>query len=198
MKKDQRIDTRKDILLLLLYAPTRGGKVNEPITGRTRLVKMLYVFRKEALQHFRRGTSVDENNFYQFFAWNYGPFSIDVYDDLTFFQLNGFIETNASTEDALPESAAEWELWLNAADEAGEETFFQVFQEDIFRLTDKGKKFAEGLWNTLTSEQQGLLIEFKTRFSTAPLRSILQYVYEKYEDMTAKSQIKDDILRKSA
>lgn len=194
----KKIDSRKDILLLLLYSPIRGSSINAPITGRTRVVKMLFVFRKEALEHFRKGTSIDESNFYQFFAWNYGPFSIDVYDDLTFFQLNGFIESQTSAEDTLPESAAEWELWLNAADDSDEETFYQVFNEDVFRLTEKGERFAKGLWDSLSAEQQSLLIEFKTRFCSAPLKAVLQYVYEKYEDMTTKSQIKDDILGKSA
>lgn len=193
-----KIDTRKDVLLLLLYAPGATEKFYEPIIGRTRLVKMLFLFKKEALEHFKKGTGIDENNFYEFFPWNYGPFSTDVYDDLTFFILHEFVESNISSEDALPESAAEWELWLNTTDDTSETDFYQIFQEEVFRLSNKGLKFTENLWNSLSDSQKTLLTQFKVKFTTAPLRAILRYVYEKYEDMTARSEIKDDILSRTA
>ena len=189
-----KVDTRKDILLLLFYAPGKTGVVNEPIVGRTKLVKLLFLFKKEALEHFRKGTPINEDNFYQFFPWKYGPFSTDVYDDLTFFLLRGFVDSNISNEEALPESAAEWELWLDTTDDSSENDFFQIFQEESFSLSDKGVKFTESLWNELSENQRSLLTVFKTKFTTAPLRGILRYVYEKYNDMTARSEIKDDIL----
>ena len=108
-----KINNRKDILLLLLYSPGVSDRINEPIIGRTRLVKMLFLFKKEAMQHFSKGTLISDENFYQFFPWNFGPFSSQVFDDLTFFLLRGFIEPTTSTDDeSLPESAAEWERWL--------------------------------------------------------------------------------------
>ena len=90
----KRIDNRRDILLLLLYSPGVQDETNEPIVGRTRLVKMLFLFKTEAFKHFRGGTALNESEFYQFFPWNFGPFSSQVYDDLTFFTLRGFIEAN--------------------------------------------------------------------------------------------------------
>ena len=50
-----KLNNRKDILLLLLYSPGKTGKFNEPIVGKTRLIKMLFLFKKEALSHFSRG-----------------------------------------------------------------------------------------------------------------------------------------------
>ena len=70
-----RIDNRRDIMLLLLYSPGVQNETNEPIVGRTRLVKMLFLFKTEALKHFRSGTALNESEFYQFFPWNFGPFS---------------------------------------------------------------------------------------------------------------------------
>ena len=40
------INNRKDILLLLLYSPGVTEKYNEPIKGRTRILKMLFIFFK--------------------------------------------------------------------------------------------------------------------------------------------------------
>lgn len=189
-----RIDNRRDILLLLLYSPGRTEHFNEAITGRTRLMKMLFLFREEALKHFRGGIQIDSDNFYQFFPWHFGPFSREVYDDLTFFELRGFIEREDSDEDTLPESAAEWELWLamSRAD-TGEEPVSE-YDEQVFRLTSKGEAFAADLYATLTVEQKRLLREFKARLLKVPLRALLKYVYENYETQTTRSKIKEQVL----
>ena len=62
------LNNRKDILLLLLYSPGKTGNPNEPIVGRTRLIKMLFLFKKEALAHFAHGTEISDENFYEFFC----------------------------------------------------------------------------------------------------------------------------------
>ncbi len=106
-----KIDNRKDILLLMLYSSGVRDRVNEPIVGRTRLVKMLYLFKMEALPHFQQGTEITEDNFYEFHPWDFGPFSREVYDDINFFLLRGFIRSSISDEESLPESEAEWDQW---------------------------------------------------------------------------------------
>lgn len=188
------IDNRRDILLLLLYSPGRTEQSNEAITGRTRLMKMLFLFREEALKHFRSGIQIDSENFYQFFPWDFGPFSREVYDDLTFFELRGFIEHEDSEEDTLPESAAEWEQWLamSRAD-TGEEPVSE-YDEQVFRLTPKGEGFAAELHATLSVAQKQLLHDFKARLLKVPLRALLKYVYENYQDQTTKSKIKEQVV----
>jgi len=52
MPDPSRITNRRDILLLLLYSPGVSSQVNERIAGRTRLVKMLFLFKKELLGQF--------------------------------------------------------------------------------------------------------------------------------------------------
>lgn len=190
-----KINNRKDFLLLLLYSPGVTGEFNEPIVGRTRLVKMLFLFKEEALEHFRRGTDVNENNFYEFFAWDFGPFSTQVYDDITFFMMQGFIESTLTEEESLPESAAEWERWLEKTGVRETVDTVEIYQEESFKLTPKGMKFTEGLYDSLSSSQQELLKNFKARLSTVPLRAILKHVYTNYVDMTSHSKIKNDILR---
>lgn len=189
-----RINNRRDILLLLLYSPGATPDFNEPIVGRTRLVKMLFLFGEEALAHFRRGTEITSGNFYEFFAWSFGPFSRQVYDDLTFFTLKGFIVASDTTEDALPESAAEWDLWLSGSAESSEDDSIIDYTEQTFRLSERGQKFAAELYGTLVPQQKRLLQQFKNRLSSAPLRSILRYVYDTYPELTDKSEIVDDVL----
>jgi hypothetical protein len=55
-----KINNRRDVLLLLLYSPGKRGAINEPIVGRTRLVKMLFLFSKEGLPQYRKGTEINE------------------------------------------------------------------------------------------------------------------------------------------
>lgn len=193
------IDNRRDILLLLLYAPGIEGRINEPIEGRTRIVKMLFVFRKEVLEKFRSKSDLSEKDFYEFFAWNFGPFSTQVYDDLTFFQLRGFIDSDRGTREHefLDESAQEWAAWRNATglgDDDPDNDLLE-FTEEAFKLSSKGVSWVEkNLWVALDESQRTMLISFKKKFVSAPLRSILRYVYSEYPEMTAKSTIKDSVL----
>lgn len=190
----KKINNRKDILLLLLYSPGIRADVSEPIAGRTRLTKMLFLFREEALQHFRSGTSITAANFYEFFAWDFGPFSTQVYDDLLFFLLRGFVESGATeSDDVLPEEAAEWEKWTETNDLAVSEEGFD-FQEESFRLTDKGTTFTKELYDQLSGAQRNLLREFKLRTTKVPLRALLQYVYSNYPDQIVKSKIREQVL----
>lgn len=189
-----KINNRRDILLLLLYSPGVMDEFNQPISGRTRIVKMLFLFREEVLREFRHGTDINEQNFYEFFAWDFGPFSTQVYDDLTFFTLRGFIETDESKEDPLPESAEEWDKWSREQPSLAVADEVEAYEEVTFRLTAKGQRFAQGLYDQLSPAQRQLLKTFKAKLVNAPLRAILRYVYSNYGSMTTKSKIKEDIL----
>jgi hypothetical protein len=186
-----KLNNRRDFLLLLLYSPGTTETVNEPVTGRTRLVKMLFVFKEEALSKFKSGAEITEENFYRFFPWDFGPFSSDVYDDLSFFQLRGFIDSSSSPDEPIPESAEEWEHWQQSLANDGPS---EEYEEEVFRLTERGIAFSAPYFETLTSQQKRTLKLFKTRFIVSPLRAILRYVYETYPAYTTKSTIKDKVL----
>jgi len=190
----RKVDNRKDILLLMLYSPGKGDDVNEPIVGRTRVVKMMFLFKHEVLSHFRRGTEINEDNFYEFFPWNFGPFSQQAYDDLTFFTLRGFVEVSEADEEGLPESAEEWHEWLSNSGAALDTAEPEEYHEEVFSLTAKGVNFAASLYEGLSTSQRQLLKEFKTRLTTTPLRAILRYVYQTYPEMTDESKIKEQVL----
>ncbi len=156
---------------------------------------MLFLFREEALPNFRKGIDLLPDRFYEFFPWNYGPFSRDIYDDLEFFTLRGFIERGTSNEETLPESAAEWTKWLRLTEADLDANSMSEYMEQEFRLTqDRGVPFAAALYKLLNSEQRKLLREFKARTSRIHLRALLEYVYRNYERMTTRSVIRKDIL----
>lgn len=186
-----KIDNRKDYLLLLLYSAGAQGHINEPVVGRTRLVKMLFLFRKEVLDRFQRG-DLSDIPFYEFYPWFFGPFSKQVYDDLKFFHLRGFVDERDKDEETSPESVAEWEHLVELED--NNDWTFTEYVEQEFYLTEKGCRFASKLYNQLSSSQKHILRDFKARTSTVPLRALLKYVYSQYPEATAKSKIRDDVL----
>ena len=197
MADRNKITNRKDFLLLLLYAKGKTDSFNESIIGRTRVVKMMFLFMKEVLRHFKKDTHVNEDNFYQFFPWHFGPFSQDIYDDITFFDFVGFLDIENSQDQRISESYNEWKMWMDeiTLDETtniGDIPFFAINSpyEEKFKLTEKGEKYTESLYETLTSNQKELLNSFKLKLVSAPLRGILSYVYKRYPDMTTKSEIK--------
>ena len=188
-----KINNKKDILLLLLFSPGVKNMTNEPIKGRTRILKMLFLFKEEVLRYFKKDTDINDDNFYKYFSWNFGPFSTEVYDDITFFLLRGFIAIRDSDEEILLESALEeqhWRLssgiqWSDVRDT------YQEFTEEEFYLTKKGKQFTEEkLYSCLSKSQKNLLKNFKKKMNTASLRVILRYIYKEYPSMTNKSKIK--------
>jgi len=191
------VNNRKDVLLLLLYSPGNAIEPNEPIVGKTRFVKMIFLFKKEALPHFRRGTEISEETFYEFFPWTFGPFSTQVYDDLNFFMLRNFVQSSLTAEESLPESAAEWEEWLIRTGVAEPRDELDSYEEEEFALTQKGVAFAALLYSSLSPSQQKLLRDFKARLQKAPLRAMLKYVYEKYPEFTIRSKIKEEVLGRS-
>ncbi len=194
-----KINNKKDILLLLLYSPGATEGVNEPISGRTRIVKMMYLFKKEVLTHFKKGTEVTEDNFYEFFPWNFGPFSTQIYDDITFFILQGFVhEESCFEEPSLPESEDEWDAWMESSGIEASEPEYDEFLEQKYKLKDKGVKFVEEmLWPNLNKSQKKLLKEFKAKTASVPLRALVRYVYTKYPDDTVNSIIKEKILARN-
>lgn len=66
---------RMDILLMLLHAPGPTGRINEPIRGRTRLQKELFLAQKQLSDEGVRRP-------YGFRPYIYGPYSRELYNDI--------------------------------------------------------------------------------------------------------------------
>lgn len=177
----------KDILLLLLYAPT-DKQQTQNIIGRTRLIKLMFLFQKEIFAKFK--TDDITLGEIKFEAWNFGPWSKDVYDDVEFLKNIDFLTVRDSGQEASYDEAAENDLWQSQlSDDQVEE-----FAQEEFMLSELGKKFTKLKWDQLSDNQQGVLIAFKEQFNAVPLYALLQYVYTRYPESTINSKIKDKVL----
>ncbi len=185
--------TGKDLLLLLLYVPGYHGAPYEPVLGRTRLTKMVFLFEKEVWPEFKFDRIVPDNVLPVFFPHHFGPFSQTVYSDLDFLANLGFVlaETNSNSQVA-EEEALEYEWWLREAEQTVEQP--TVVVPEIFRLTDTGIRFAfERLVPILSQDQTEALATLKARCSSVPLRQLLRYVYTRYSEFAVNSAIKEQV-----
>ena len=190
-----KIKNSKDLIVLLLYAPGPQGKLCEPIQGQTRLMKMIFLFKEEIARKFNLDQVIDEAAFPKFEAFDYGPYSGQVYSDLEFLVNYQFVEVRANADlDVSEEERQEFDYWTATSNEDDEIDPRSVGR--AFSLTLRGSKFVEKmrLWESLSAEQRRVLREFKTRCVSASLRSLLRYVYTNYDAMTKKSLIKHEIL----
>lgn len=84
-KKEQRL-SRTDMLLLLLYAPGPSGDKCEPIRGKTRLQKEVFLTQKSLRE-------VGIFTYYPFRPYKIGPYSRELYDDIEWMEYEGVLET---------------------------------------------------------------------------------------------------------
>lgn len=185
----------KDLLLALLYLPGITGEFNEPIKGRTRITKMFFLFEKEILKHFE---NFSITNMPEFFAYNYGPFSKDLLDDMGFFSAIGYIKEEILDEEMSEPEREEYCFDINDDIGYGESAICTLDPqlEVCYYLTLEGIKFTKNnVIGQFNKEQIEILSEFKNRINALPLDAILEYVYNKYPESTEKSKIKDKYLK---
>ena len=173
--------TGKKFILLLLYTPTVGNKANVPIAGRTRLMKMGFLFDEEVRDDFQKDKTFDEIALPEYFAWKYGPFSGELLNDLEFLINQEYIKVQSGNAPISAEMAeaeyGEYHFWVDDMDEFHS----REYDEEIFQLSkEKGIPKAEEIWNILSDNQKKLLCEFKKVLNRASLNRILEYVYKKY------------------
>lgn len=195
---DKKDLSGKDLLLAILYCPGVNGKKNEPIIGRTKLTKMMFLFEKEIYKKFFK--EIEIINLPNFEPYHFGPFSKDVFDDLKFFISIGLINTSetdipiASADKFECEAIIDEEAmgeWVNATFDCSEEVELQYF------LSKKGEQYVEEkLWNRFSEQQQKNLQLFKSKINTITLDALLRYVYNKYPEYTTKSIIADKYVNK--
>lgn len=178
------LNNRKDILLLLLYLPGKSGDVNESIRGRTRLMKLLYLLTRETDVFKSLKISKD----YTFEPYHYGPFSKEVFEDISFLESAGLISSITEGPSSDAEQFEEEKLIdeISMGDETEDHAIF--FEEEVYRLTPRGKKFVEDrLLTDLTSEIEDRIEEIKKDKGALSLSSLLKYVYRTFPEVAAKS-----------
>ena len=185
--------TRQDLLLLLLYAPTPESA---SIEGRTRLAKIMFVFNEEAWEESGFEDVLPRGELPKFAPWRFGPFSKELSQDVSFFTRIGFVDAHVPDDQPHATRSFERAFWVDE-DPEGEEPSLARFVVEEFTLTELGTRYVEdqGLWDTLSKEQQDALIHLKLRFTNVPLRHVLRYVYSRYPASATRSEIIDKVLR---
>jgi uncharacterized protein len=186
----------KDFLLTLLYSPGKYEAVNEPITGRTKLTKMVFLFEKELQKtFFTDNVSVKLPDFE---PYNFGPFSKELFDDLSFFLSIGLI---FAEETLIPISSAEKneieigfdDDWINASFEESEHEEVEM----KYSLSPQGIHYVEdSIWSEYSDSQKANLKKFKAQINTISLDTLLRYVYNKYPESAKNSLVLKKYLEK--
>lgn len=178
-------------LLLLLIGLDEDARPNGNLSGLTRLQKFLYLLEREA------GVQPSSGGF-EFEPYKAGPYSPKLYDDLELLENMGLIKGEGTAE-STPTERADIER-LSFGDLIGgpgqvDGSRSDAFEERRFSLTEKGKARAEAL---LKDPDYAPVVEHvrtvKSKFSRYSLKDLLRYVYEKYPEMTTKSEILDEVL----
>lgn len=179
-----------DYLLVLLYLDNC-----KPIKGAIRLTKMMFLFEQE-IQPLLKNLGIISDNMPNFIAYNFGPFSKDLYEQIDFFRNIKFIKT----KDIKAESMGEIDDWCGEwFDGVGDPINLGYSMDDSkymqYEIDDLGKQYVERkILPVLDSKQQKLLEDFKKKLNKTSAKNILRYVYTKYPDSAANSLIKKDVL----
>lgn len=191
--------SRRDLVLLTLGSDPDGG-VAKGIGGITRLQKLLYILEKE------ENLTPTEDGF-DFAAYNYGPYSARLYDDLEWLENFGLIKSEV-TAAATEAEAAEVDL-----------LDFDELMGDGAELTDDGladgmggpdaleerrfiitKDGAEWIKSLINSGEYDPVVDgirrVKRKYGKYSLSDLLHYVYKKFPEMTVESEIKGKVLRR--
>jgi len=173
-----------DAVVLLLGAPSEIPRLHGRLQGITRLEKMIFLLERET----SLGTYLTEDA--DFIAYNFGPFSAKVYQEVETLAAAGLLVDSATPTDNPADS---WERFsaIDAVQDAPPE---DTYATRDFALTDLGQRYYEVLARQLPAKAVEEVARFKDRFASVPLRQLVQYVYQKYPDYTERSLIRDDIL----
>ena len=186
MSKHKKLKS-SELLLLFLYADNCT-----PIKGNTRFQKLIFIFEKELLDEYefnKLGSELNLFNF-NFVPHKFGPYMKSFYSHMEFFISFDMVykEKISIDNDFYLENTSE------DNNEFNEDDNFIYFQ---YVLSPKGKGYVENLlWNQLNKQQQEVLTVLKRQFNQMYLKDILYYVYSKYKDMTTKSEILEQIIKK--
>ncbi len=183
-----------DYLLLLLDLDDR-----KPIVGAIRLMKMMFLFDKEISPIIsKKGAKLDVMP--EFVAYDFGPFSKDIYEQIELFQNLKFIKTDSVSTNDSTDELDDWETLYG-------EDIFDVELKDGYRklnidyksikyaIEDRGHRYVEKMIiPELSKEVLDLLLNFKKKLNSITTQQLLYYVYSRYEKYTTESKIKIRVL----
>lgn len=146
---------RKLLPLALMYADDQ-----EPVEGRTRLQKMVFLLQQELVECDRMAEGLE----YEFIPYDYGPFSKELYDDL-----DTMIDEDLVDDTEEPLSSGEVKYVYEIEDEGEEVVDSQYADEE------------EG------AEILALAQEIKERYNDVLLSDLIEQVYSEYPHYAERS-----------
>jgi DNA-binding PadR family transcriptional regulator len=157
------LNNRPDFLILLLKVIKQG-------LGIGRIEKLLFLLGKEE--------QIDKyvQNYYNHYAYSYGPFDKLVYQDIEVLTQFGLISTVNPIENS--------------------DTVNKVKVKKYYKLTDKGEKFAEALTKAANRKDEEILKKIehiKSKYKDMKWGKLLKYVYSTYPEYAKNSLIKDEV-----
>lgn len=185
-KKDTLpLEDATDLLLALLYAPGASDSLAEPIEGRTRMQKLMFLLHQDVGPK----QLVQEAKEYEYDAYKMGPYSKELTKTLEELQSAGIIKTErleyVLTDDTDPSTE---EIDSDPSTSEGKRV-----ESLRYKLSHFGRDIAKQIWEGLTEQQQDGLKEFKSYFNSLSLRQLLIFTYDRFPDFTTESVIKDDL-----
>ena len=187
----------KDLLLSFLYSPGIDEEINEPIVGRTKITKMMFLFEKQIYgKFFKDKIAITLPDFEPYY---FGPFSKELFENLAFFESIGMISVSPTN---IPLSSADRIESSNVFDESdlwAEATFEEKVEEyeSSYSLSDAGKNYVQDkVWILFSQVQKDKLKQFKAQINKISLDALLRYVYNTYPEETVNSIIADKYIDK--
>lgn len=163
------VENGNDLVLVLLFAGGPRKTENEEIVGNTRLDKLMFLLEKEtSLKKYI------ETNFI-FDAYNFGPYSSELFDSVQALVNAGFIEIKRSESEEYLDEADRYQI-EQQLEENGESPKTTA----IYSLTPEGRTIASALFQSLSKTEQEELVSIKRTFNSINLKRLLHYVYQKY------------------
>ena len=216
----KRIGTRKLTILLLLAARGPKGEDRAPISGTTRMQKLVFL----AMEGSKDFLMEDETFRFDFeySADRFGPADLDLYQDLDLLKAASLVEINGQTgivkrgaagvleeeeeegRRVLPEDQEEVEMSFDYlmgehSEEADMAEAEREFEKE-YRITDRGiarlEKIREDSGKAGKFDQlAAVCADIKREFGDWPLSLLLRHVYKTYPETTVRSEIKRQILQ---
>lgn len=170
----------EDVILLLLDANERlfGNKY---LNGITRLEKLVFLLERE--------TTFDMAGFFDFKAYNFGPFSKEVYEGIDFLENMDLLESNDRPYTSFYSTSGEAKLDQLISDSADDFSDSEV-TEKLFSLTESGKMVAQKLRELKEKTHPSDLEQLESilkKYGKLSLHQIIKYVYSQYPEMAEES-----------
>lgn len=150
-------------MAVLLYARGPKGEIKEEITGKTRLMKLMFLLIKEEnFEYYLKNGDT-------FKPYKYGPYDSEIYDAL----------------EAL-ESLKIIDIMNDKIESANNEIYDKKIK---FRLTEKGLERTKKIVNNMPINLYKKIEKIKRIYSRMSLIQLLYYVYNKYPEYAGKSEL---------